>query len=86
MYSHQTATGEILGVAQAMNKKKGTFSKEDQQLLSSITDQVAIFLQSALFVEKMEKLRPEEAEFLSVVSEISSEIQLGPLLQKSWRR
>ena len=78
----KTATGEILGVAQAMNKKKGTFSKEDQQLLSSITDQVAIFLQSALFVEKMEKLRAEEAEFLSVVSEISSEIQLGPLLQK----
>ncbi len=78
----KTATGETLGVAQAMNKKKGTFSKEDQQLLSAITDQVAIFLQSALFVEKMEKLRAEEAEFLSVVSEISSEIQLGPLLQK----
>ena len=78
----KTATGETLGVAQAMNKKKGVFSKDDQLLLSSITDQVAIFLQSALFVEKMEKLRAEEAEFLSVVSEISSEIQLGPLLQK----
>jgi adenylate cyclase len=78
----KTATGETLGVAQAMNKKKRLFSQEDLLLLGAITDQVAVFLQSALFVEKMEKLRAEEAEFLSVVSEISSEIQLGPLLQK----
>ena len=65
-----------------MNKKGGNFTQDDLLLLTAITKQVAVFLQSALFVETMEKLRAEEAEFLSVVSEISSEIQLGPLLQK----
>ncbi|MEE8348899.1 MAG: adenylate/guanylate cyclase domain-containing protein [Acidobacteriota bacterium] len=78
----KTATGETFGVAQAMNKQKGVFNQDDLLLLAMITEQTAIFLQSSLFVETMEKLRAEEAEFLGVVSEISSEIQLGPLLQK----
>ena len=78
----KTATGATLGVAQGMNRKKGVFDNDDLLLLSAITNQVSVFIQSDLFVEKMEKLRAEEADFLSIVSEISSEIQLGPLLQK----
>ncbi len=78
----KTVRGETLGVIQALNKTKGEFNQEDLKLLNATTTQASVFLQSALLVEQMEKARRQEAEFLSVVSEVSSEIQLGPLLQK----
>ena len=78
----KTVRGETLGVIQALNKTKGEFDQEDLKLLNATTTQASVFLQSALLVEQMEKARRQEAEFLGVVSEVSSEIQLGPLLQK----
>jgi len=42
---------------------------------------VAIVLQGTMYVERMNALRQQEAEFLRVVSDVSSEINLGPLLQ-----
>ncbi len=78
----RTVRGDILGVAQALNKKRGKFTQTDLDLLEAMTTQAAIFIQSALIVEKMERSQEQEAEFLGVVSDVSSEIQLGPLLQK----
>ena len=78
----RTVRGQILGVTQVLNKKKGRFTKQDLQRLEAMTTQAAVVLQGTLFVEKMERARKQEAEFLGVVSEVSSEIQLGPLLQK----
>ena len=48
----KTATGATLGVAQAMNRKKGVFDNDDLLLLSAMTNQVSVFIQSDLFVEK----------------------------------
>ncbi len=78
----RTLRGEIIGVAQALNKKKGRFTKKDLAFLDAMTSQASVFLQSAMIMERMERAREQEAEFLRVVSEVSSEIQLGPLLQK----
>ncbi|MBF0356521.1 MAG: GAF domain-containing protein [Alphaproteobacteria bacterium] len=74
--------GERIGVAQLLNKKSGDFSQADMELLEAIVEQAAIALESLHTVEGLEKKRKQELEFLGVVSDISSELKLGPLLQK----
>ena len=78
----KTVKDEVIGVAQVLNKKKGRFTKEDLTLLEAITTQASIALQSTQFVEKMIKTREKEMEFLDVVSEVTSEIDLDTMLAK----
>ena len=78
----RTVNGDCIGVAQMLNKKKGRFKEADLELLQAMTTQAAVALQSTLYVEEMEASREKELEFLGIVSELSSELQLGPLLQK----
>jgi adenylate cyclase len=78
----KTVKGEIIGVAQCLNKKEGQFSPDDLSLLSAMATQATVALQSAQFVEKMKKDRVKELEFLDVVADITSDIDLGSLLQK----
>jgi adenylate cyclase len=76
-----TVKGEVIGVAQTLNKSSGDFSQDDLVLMQAICTQASIVLQGTMYVERMEMLRQQEAEFLNVVSDVSSEINLGPLLQ-----
>ncbi len=78
----RTIKGEIIGVAQALNKKAGRFTKADQKLLEAMTAQAAIALQSTQFVERMKQFHQKEMEFFNVVSDVTAEIDLGALLQK----
>ncbi|HOU78454.1 MAG TPA: GAF domain-containing protein, partial [Syntrophales bacterium] len=78
----RTMKGEVIGAAQMLNKKRGRFSREDMQLLESMTTQAAITLQSIGVVEKMQKFRAKEMEFFDLVSNVTAEIDLGSLLQK----
>jgi len=78
----KTIRGEIIGVAQALNKKKGRFTKEDLNLLEAMTTQSAVVLQSSLLVETMKKSHDKEMEFFDIVSDVMSEIDLGAVLQK----
>jgi adenylate cyclase len=78
----RTVRGEVIGVAQCHNKRKGRFSEVDLAALEAMTMQAAVVLQGTLFILRTERLRQREADFLSIVSEVSSEIQLGPLLEK----
>ena len=78
----RTVKGEIIGVAEALNKKTGLFTEEDRKLLEAMTTQAAIALQSTQFVERMKRFRTKEMEFFDVVSEVTAEIDLGILLQK----
>ena len=78
----RTVRGEIIGVAQALNKIEGQFSEQDLALLESMTMQAAVTLQSTQFVERVEKKRKEELEFLDIVADVTSEIDLSALLQK----
>ena len=77
-----TLRGEKIGVAQLLNKKKGRFTQNDLTLLEAMIEQSAIALDSLRTVEETHVAREQELEFLNVVSEVSSEIKLGPLLQK----
>lgn len=78
----RTVGGEIIGVVQALNKEKGRFNKDDLELLQALATQAAVALQSTQQVERMRKSRLQEMEFLNVVSDVTSEIELDKLLAK----
>lgn len=81
----RTRQGTVLGVAQALNHCDGPFTAQDVATLESIMEQAATVLQTSLSMSKMRTNQRKEAEFLSIVADISSEIQLGPLLQMIMR-
>ena len=78
----RTAKNEVIGVAQMLNKKGGSFSEIDLEILQGITTQCAITLQSMQLVERIEKSRQREVEFLNVISDMTSELELNKLLNK----
>ncbi|MCP3952722.1 MAG: GAF domain-containing protein [Desulfobacterales bacterium] len=78
----KTVKGEIIGVTQMLNKHRGKFTENDRQLLEEMTSQAAISLQHNQIVEQMDRSRLQEMEFFDVVSNVTSEIDLGVLLQK----
>jgi adenylate cyclase len=78
----KTVKGKVIGVAQILNKKSGDFDQGDLQLLEAICEQASITLQGTVLHYQMRREREIELDFLQVVSEISSEIHLGPMLQK----
>ena len=78
----RTVRGDIIGVVQILNKKKGRFTKEDLEIVEAITLQAAVSLQNAQGLEEMDKTREKEMEFLDIVSDVTAEIDLGSLLQR----
>ena len=78
----RTVSGEKIGVSQILNKIDGEFEQEDLDLLEAMTEQAAIAIQGNIIVEQIEAARKQELEFLDVVSQVSSELELTPLLQK----
>ena len=78
----RTARGEVIGVAQALNKHKGRFTRRDLELLAAMTNQGTIALQGNQFIERMQALRAQEMEFVEVVSEVTADIKLGSLLNR----
>jgi adenylate cyclase len=78
----RTLKGDLIGAAQLLNKIGGEFTEHDLTLLEAMVAQAAVSLESHSTVENLQAARRQELEFLDVVSEVSSEIKLGPLLQK----
>ncbi len=78
----RTAKRDIIGVAQSLNKHTGLFTQDDLKTLAAMTTHAAVALQGAQLIEQMRKNRLQEMQFVDVVSNITSEIDLGSLLQK----
>jgi adenylate cyclase len=78
----RSVKGEILGVVQCLNKKNGRFTQEDMDLQQTMATQAAFTLQTAQFIGRMKKKGEQEMKFLSMVSDITSELELGTLLQR----
>jgi adenylate cyclase len=78
----RTLGGRVIGVSEVLNKRAGTFTEDDLELLEALVRQAAIALENRRTTEEIEQDRLEQLELLKVVSEISTEIKLGPLLQK----
>jgi len=82
----RTAKGEIIGVAQALNKRDGPFSKRDRLLLEGIATQSVPALKSSQTVERMQKARAQELAFLDIVADITSQLDLDQLPQRVMAR
>jgi adenylate cyclase len=78
----RTARGTVIGVAQVLNKQTGSFTDEELSLVEQMTAQAAVALMNSQYVETMERKRSEELQFLELVSDITSELDLGALLQR----
>jgi adenylate cyclase len=78
----RTTKGEIIGVAQVLNKRLEAFSQDDLQLLESITSHAAAAFVNAQLHEQITRAQQEEAKLLEVTTVISKELQLEPLLRK----
>ncbi len=79
----KTVKDEIIGVVQCLNKTDGSaYDEDDLALLEAITTQAAVALQSTQFVESMKKSREQEMKFLDMVSDVTSNLELGSLLSR----
>lgn len=78
----RSTTGEIIGVIECLNKRRGSFTADDLDLLEALGTQAATALRDSQLVDRMRRLRKQELEFLDVVADITSEINLTPLLRK----
>ena len=78
----RNAKGEVIGVIEVLNKQSSQFNESDMSLLEGLANQSAMTLQSLQMVEYMEGKRKREIEFLNVVSEITSELELTRLLRR----
>ena len=63
-----------------LNKIDGDFTPADLQLLEGITTQCAMTLETMQLVERTARSRRREIDFLNVVSDLTSELDLGRLL------
>ena len=78
----KTVDNETIGVIQVLNKKKGRFTKDNLFFVESVATQAAVSIQNAQNSESFEKKRAKEMEFISIVSDVTAEIDLGALLQR----
>lgn len=78
----KTTRGEVIGVAQVLNKRSAEFGAEDLTLLDAITSQAASAFVNAQLHEQISRAQQEEATLLEVTTVISKELQLEPLLRK----
>ena len=78
----KTARGEVIGVVQTLNKRDGEFTTDDMVLLEAMATQASSALQSSQFVERMKKTRQAEMEFLDLVADITSSLDLSVLLRR----
>lgn len=78
----RNARNQIIGVAEVLNKTEGDFTEQDREVLEGVTSQCAITLESMQLVESMEDTRQREIEFLNIVSEMTSELELTTLLRR----
>ncbi|MGI9641896.1 MAG: GAF domain-containing protein [Acidimicrobiia bacterium] len=76
----RTVRGSVIGVAQVLNKRTGDFDEDDLFLLESMTTQAALALTSGRTHEQTRERIAKEMEFLDLVSDVTSELDLDALL------
>jgi adenylate cyclase len=76
----KNAKGETIGAAEMLNKIDGDFTQADLRLLEGITTQCAMTLETMQLLERTARSRRREIDFLNIVSDLTSELDLGRLL------
>jgi adenylate cyclase len=78
----RNAKGETIGIAEMLNKIDGTFETNDLTLLEGMTSQCAITLEALQRLERTTRERQREVDFLNLVSDLTSELELTTLLSR----
>jgi adenylate cyclase len=78
----RNAKGEAIGVVEMLNKLDGTFDADDLALLEGMTSQCAISLEALQRLERTTRDRQREVDFLNLVSDLTSELELTTLLAR----
>lgn len=76
----RTGRGDLIGVAQVLNRHDGEFDDDDLQLLEAMTTQAALALTSGQREERSRAQAAKEMEFVDLVADITAEIDLDALL------
>ena len=78
----RNGAGTVIGVVQALNKRRGRFGETDLELLEALATQASVALQSSQFIERTKRTRQQEMEFLDLVADITSSLDLSLLLRR----
>jgi adenylate cyclase len=73
---------KILGVIQVLNKRRGTFTPEDEAMLEAFASGAAIAIRNAMLNEELAKRMRTSEVLLNVMRAVSSELEIDQLLQK----
>jgi adenylate cyclase len=78
----RNAKGSTIGVAEVLNKIDGAFNTDDLALLEGMTRECAVSLEALQRIERMTRDRQREVDFLNLVSDLTSELELTTLLSR----
>jgi adenylate cyclase len=78
----RNAKGKTIGVAELLNKVDGTFDMNDLAMLEGMTRDCAISLEALQRLERVTRERQREVDFLNLVSDLTSELELTTLLSR----
>jgi adenylate cyclase len=78
----KNAKGETIGVAELLNKADGAFTPADLTQLEGMTRDCATGLQALQRLERVTRERQREVDFLNLVSDLTSELELTTLLAR----
>lgn len=76
--------GEIIGAFEALNKKSGEFTAEDEEILKALAAQAAIAIESAQLIDQMKRFRDQlQEENAQLRKEVGSKFSLQPIIGTS---
>ena len=72
----------VIGVLEVLNQQNGWFSETEIETLTEITAQCSATLHAFSLIERMEASKQREIEFMNLVSNLTTELDLGTLLNQ----
>lgn len=72
----------VIGVLEVLNQQGGHFSDPDIETLTNITAQCSATLHAFSLIERIEAAKQREIEFMNLVSNLTTELDLGTLLNQ----
>jgi adenylate cyclase len=78
----RSAGGQVIGVLQVVNKKRGKFTPDDLRRVEAMAEQSALTLKSAQFLERTKVAQEREMQLLDIVADVTAEFDLGLMLNK----
>jgi Nif-specific regulatory protein len=76
--------GEIIGAFEALNKRTGAFTAEDEEILKALAAQAAIAIESAQMIEQMKRFRDQlQEENAQLRKEVGGRFSTQPIVGAS---